>query len=65
MFAFVDRFSNTDLPLEVYEEYFRWIDRAKSDLMNAMIMTSDVVKPVSQKLFNDTLTDMWNDQHRL
>ena len=47
------------------EAYSRWIHQAKSDLVNVMISASNVTKRASQKQFNDTLTEIWNDQHRL
>ena len=52
-------------PVRLTEEYFRCIDRVKSDLTNVIISVSDVVKQASQKRFNDTLAEIWNDQHRL
>ena len=46
------------------EEYSQWIDRAKSDLMNVMILASNKINRASQKQFNDTLIEIWTDQRR-
>ena len=46
-------------------EYCQGIERAKSDLINGMISASSAVKRATQKQFNDSLADIWKDQHRL
>ena len=46
-------------------EYCQGIERAKSDLLNGMISAFSAVKRASQKQFNDSLADIWKDQHRL
>jgi hypothetical protein len=47
------------------EEYCQGIEQAKSDLINVMISTARAVKLASQKQFNDSLAEIWKDQHRL
>lgn len=46
-------------------EFCQGIKQAKSDLMNVMMSASSAVKRASQKQFNDSLADIWKDQHRL
>ena len=46
-------------------DYRQGIKRAQSDLINVMISASSAVKRASQKQFNDSLADIWKDQHRL
>lgn len=46
------------------EEYVQWIDRAKSDLMNVMILAPNKINRASQKQFSDTLIEIWTDQRR-
>ena len=46
-------------------DYRQGIQQAQSDLINVMISASSAVKRASQKQFNDSLADIWKDQHRL
>jgi hypothetical protein len=46
-------------------DYRQAIEQAQSDLINGMISASSAVKRASQKQFNDSLADIWKDQHRL
>ena len=47
------------------EEYLRASDRAKADLTTVMMSASNVVKQAAQKQFNETITKIGDDQHRL
>jgi hypothetical protein len=46
-------------------DYRQRIEQAKADLINVMISASSAVKRAAQKQFNDSLADIWKDQHRL
>ena len=46
-------------------DYRQRIEQARADLINVMISASSAVKRASQKQFNDSLADIWKDQHRL
>ena len=46
-------------------DYRQAIEQAQSDLINVMISASSAVKRASQKQFNESLADIWKDQHRL
>ena len=46
-------------------DYRQGIKQAQSDLINVMISASSSVKRAAQKQFNESLADIWKDQHRL
>lgn len=46
-------------------DYREGIKQAHADLINVMISAARAVKRAAQEQFNESLADIWKDQHRL